>query len=345
MRHAEGLGVDIDRLGRRRRLARTAASRRSSRPGTEVRRVAAAKDETDTELAVRIALERGVDGVVIVGGFGGAGSITPWRTSASWPCPSSRDAVPSCVDARVRIRRATGAGHGAAPGSGPATWSRSCRTAARRSTSPRTVCVYPLRGESLRPGPPRGLSNVIDRSPATVSLGSGSMLVIESPLPSTMSMPDRRRSGPRGRPAGRDRHDPRPGRPARPLDHPVLLPEGRYARAAPSRRAPSGTPTRRSSSAARTCGASARRAPPASGRSARSSTSRSRSSPTRTTRSPRPTARGWRSRTTARRTGGRPGRRSSSTPKGGSRGSGRRSSRRAMRPRSWPPSTTSSRAS
>ena len=52
--------------------------------GVPVRQVAAAKDESDTELAVRAALALGEDRVVVLGGLGGAWT-TPWPTSGCWP--------------------------------------------------------------------------------------------------------------------------------------------------------------------------------------------------------------------------------------------------------------------
>ena len=138
-------------------------------------------------------------------------------------------------------------------------------------------------------------------SAAAVTVRSGLLLVVESPATlSSMSHACRRRPRPGDRPPRRDRHDPSPVRPARPLDGPLLLPEGRHARLhrrgvrVPRRERDDRT------SAAPTSGGSARRAPPASARSARSSGCRSRSSPTRTTRSPRRTARGSRSRTTGK---------------------------------------------
>jgi thiamine pyrophosphokinase len=39
---------------------------------------------------------------------------------------------------------------------------------------------YPLKGETLRFGPARGVSNVIRRSPARVSLGAGRLVVIHT---------------------------------------------------------------------------------------------------------------------------------------------------------------------
>ena len=72
--------------------------------------------------------------------------------------------------------------------------------------------------------------------------------------------PRRRRPRPRDRPPRRDRHGPPPRRPARPLDDPLLLPEGRHARLhrrgvrVPRRE------RRRSTSAAPTSGGSVRRA-------------------------------------------------------------------------------------
>jgi thiamine pyrophosphokinase len=40
---------------------------------------------------------------------------------------------------------------------------------------------YPLRGESLIGGPSRGLSNVREDAGATVTIGEGRLLVVESP--------------------------------------------------------------------------------------------------------------------------------------------------------------------
>ena len=152
---------------------------------------------------------------------------------------------------------------------------------------------------------------------------------------------DGRRPGTRGRARRRVRRGSSPLRPGRPMDDPLLLPEGRHARLhGRGVRVP-----RRQRNDHRARRRRLGRQPAGRGQQARvharSSTFRSRSSPTSTTRPPRPTARGSRSRTTARPTGGRRGRRSSSTQTGGSRGPGRRSSPKATPPRSsrpWPKS-------
>ena len=80
-------------------------------------------------------------------------------------------------------------------------------------------------------GRTRGLSNVRERAGRRRRrCGAASCSSSRPLLRSDHGPADRRRPGTRGRPARRDGHDPRPRRPARPLDRPVLLPEGRHAR-------------------------------------------------------------------------------------------------------------------
>ena len=144
------------------------------------------KDESDTELAVLAALERGADAITIVAAFGGRLDHTlanVWLLAL----PALADRPAELLDGTTRVtlisaldggavRRVLGAG----------------RVGDLVSLLPlggdvegivTEGLVYPLRCEPLRIGPSRGLSNV--RSAATggvaVTVGSGRLLVVEAP--------------------------------------------------------------------------------------------------------------------------------------------------------------------
>ena len=68
--------------------------------GVPVRQVAAAKDESDTELAVRRALDRGADRIVVLGGLGGGapGPRPGQRRAAGRPGPARCPDDPAAPD-------------------------------------------------------------------------------------------------------------------------------------------------------------------------------------------------------------------------------------------------------
>jgi thiamine pyrophosphokinase len=178
-RHAAGLGVRIDIWIGDGDSTDPAVLRTMTERGMEIHSAPAAKDESDAELAVRFALDRGAAGIVIVGGTGGPRMDHALANIGLLAMPEliGRDAA--LLDSGARIRRVRGPGTmelSGAPGNlvsllpdgGPAL------------DVTTDGLVYPLRGEPLLPGPPRGLSNVIERTPASVRIGSGSLLVIES---------------------------------------------------------------------------------------------------------------------------------------------------------------------
>ena len=154
--------------------------------GTTIRQVAAAKDESDSELAVLEALARGADVIVVLGALGGVRFDHSLANVGLLAMPQLAGRPAVLLDERTRIRLVTapdGAGGAvrlALPG----------RIGDLVSLLPYGEGVvgvttdglaYPLADEPLPPGPARGLSNVRIAEDAAVTLRSGRLLVIETP--------------------------------------------------------------------------------------------------------------------------------------------------------------------
>ena len=161
------------------RFAQLAAS------GVPVERSPVAKDESDTELAILAALRRGATHVTVLGALGGKRFDHALANVGLLGLPGPGDAEVELLDGctRVRLLRAPAAG------GGPATLSLSGEIGDLVSLLPRGVpavgittegLLYPLRDETLPPGPARGLSNVRVAAEASVSFRRGSLLVIET---------------------------------------------------------------------------------------------------------------------------------------------------------------------
>ena len=210
------------------------SSRRSPRQACPIERVDPEKDDSDTELALAAAIESGVDEVTILGGLGGA------RTR---PRPGQRacSCAPGAVGLAVRLydERAARLSLLTGPAERRAAW----RVAARRSrdaapvgggaTVSRPGAPLPARRRVVARRPvPRPVERPRPRRSPRVTLLGRPASRDRNPCysPACMSDPRGRRAGPRRGPSRRDRHDPPARRPARPLDRPVLLPEGRHAR-------------------------------------------------------------------------------------------------------------------
>jgi thiamine pyrophosphokinase len=148
--------------------------------GTPVERSPVVKDESDTELAVRAALARGATELVVVGAVGGRLD----HTIANLSLLAARAlAGRSCVilDATTRVTLF----------SGPAERDLAGRAADIVSLLPlgdgvtgvtTTGLAYPLRDEPLPFGPARGLSNVRTAAVARVTVRTGRLLVVETPV-------------------------------------------------------------------------------------------------------------------------------------------------------------------
>jgi thiamine pyrophosphokinase len=148
--------------------------------GVPIERHAPAKDASDTELALSGALTAGADEIVILGALAGPRldhQLANLMLLADPELSPVRDLRIVRGGTLVRalhggagmtLEAPTGALVTLLPIGGDAD---GVRTDGLR---------YPLDGETLRMGRSRGLSNVIDEQPASVSLEGGTLLVIES---------------------------------------------------------------------------------------------------------------------------------------------------------------------
>lgn len=185
-RHAADLGLTVDlwvgdgdSIGAEALAALEAA-------GVEVRRVAAAKDESDTELAVTAALARGATSIVVLGAFGGPRFDHALANVGLLAMPGLEPGGMTLLDAATRVRLL----RGPADAGGPATLPLPGRRGDLVSLLPFGPGVegvttagleWPLRDEPLPAGPARGLSNVRADTGASVSLRAGQLLVVETP--------------------------------------------------------------------------------------------------------------------------------------------------------------------
>ncbi len=154
--------------------------------GVAVERAPVAKDESDTELAVRAALARGARRLTIVGAFGGRRLDHTLANIGLLVLPELVDRETELLDAMARVtalRAPDAEGR-------PVRRELPGRVGDLVSLLPfgadaQDVTTeglrYPLAGGALAAGPARGLSNVRLRPDAAVTLGRGILLVVESP--------------------------------------------------------------------------------------------------------------------------------------------------------------------
>jgi thiamine pyrophosphokinase len=185
-RHAARLGLNIDRwVGDGDSIAPADLDALRAL-GIPIDLVAAEKNESDTELAIGAAVAAGADEVVVLGAFGGRrlDHAIANLTLLAHPALGRRQAVLLDGSARVRLVRAPG------PDPGPVLTSLEGRVGDLVSLIPfggdaegiaTSGLHYPLRGETLALGSARGLSNVRRATDASVVLGRGAILVIETP--------------------------------------------------------------------------------------------------------------------------------------------------------------------
>ena len=119
-RHATDLGLTIDAWIGDGDSIDTDALASLAASGVTVRRVAEAKDESDTELAVLEALARGADEVVILGALGGFRIDHTIANIGLLAMPQLGDLPTALLDERSRIRLITAPGFGGRRGAFPA---------------------------------------------------------------------------------------------------------------------------------------------------------------------------------------------------------------------------------
>ena len=184
-RHAAPLGLAVDLwVGDGDSVAPDLLARLEA-DGVEVRRVAVAKDESDTELAVLAAVERGADPVCVVGALGGPRFDHALANVAllAHPALIGRRAVLLDGSTRIALVRAPDAdgrpAQHALPGAvGGLVTLLPFGDGAEGVTT--DGLEYPLRDEPLAAGPARGLSNVRTAADASVVVRRGMLLVIET---------------------------------------------------------------------------------------------------------------------------------------------------------------------
>jgi len=147
-----------------------------ARRGARIVTYPADKDESDTELAVRLALERGADEIVLLAALGGARLDHAIANTLLLAAPELGGQM-CAVWGNTTVRALSGGGLMELTGSpGDIVTLLPLGEAGAVTTQ---GLRYPLRDEPLHAGAARGLSNVIESAPASVSLGAGVLLVIE----------------------------------------------------------------------------------------------------------------------------------------------------------------------
>jgi len=184
-RHADALGVTLDRWVGDGDSLDAASLADLEAAGVPLERARPDKDETDTELAILAALRLGADGIVVLGALGGRIDHTLANIGLlSLPALVGRPAV--ILDATSRLRLLVGPPPDAEAGE--------IRLGGRVGDLVSLLpvgdavegvmtegLVYPLVDEPLPAGTPRGLSNVITATGARVRLRQGRLLVVETP--------------------------------------------------------------------------------------------------------------------------------------------------------------------
>ncbi|HTG40461.1 MAG TPA: thiamine diphosphokinase [Methylomirabilota bacterium] len=157
------------------------------RSGVPVELAASDKDESDTELAVLAAIDRGATRLTILGAFGGPRLDHALANVLLLGHRRLIDRTTVLLSSTVRLRLIRAPG----PDGGPASLSLSGRPGDLVSLLPfagpaggvtTSGLQYALRDETLEVGPARGLSNVRLEPTAMVSLKVGSLLVVETPV-------------------------------------------------------------------------------------------------------------------------------------------------------------------
>ncbi len=187
LRHATALGLEVQRWVGDGDSTDPADLAALAAIGVAVERVAVDKDESDTELALLAAADAGADRVTILGGLGGVRIDHALANVAllQHPALEHREAV-LYDESGARLSLLAGPDHRGLPGA---------RDLAGRpgdvvsliplGESAHDVTTeglrYPLHGETLLLGRARGLSTVRIGPVARVTVGSGRILVIETP--------------------------------------------------------------------------------------------------------------------------------------------------------------------
>src|SRR5437667_3535509 len=143
--------------------------------GSEIRRAAVEKDETDTELAMQVAIDEGATRITLVGALGGARFD---HTMANILLLAGIEGVPITLDDGPSMCWLV-RGPGSSAIDGQVGDLVSLLPLTSDASGVRTKGLYyALKGETLSFGKPRGESNVLIEEHAEVSVEGGVLLVI-----------------------------------------------------------------------------------------------------------------------------------------------------------------------
>lgn len=145
--------------------------------GSKLVRAKVEKDETDTELAIQVALEHGATEITILGAIGG---VRFDHTIANVLLLAGIDIIPiRIVDGSMTCWLLRGPGSTTISGQSGDLLSLFPLTSEAIGVHTHDL-YYPLHGETLRFGGPRGVSNVLTSKHAEVTLEHGMLLVIHT---------------------------------------------------------------------------------------------------------------------------------------------------------------------
>jgi len=153
--------------------------------GIPVERSPVDKDESDSELAVVLAVRHGAGRITVLGAFGGSRMDHALANIWLLAHPGLEGVAVALLDARTRVTLVMAPG----PDGGPVTRALPGETGGVVSLLPLGGDVtgitthglrYPLVGEPLLVGPSRGLSNVRTAAGASVTVTAGRLLVVEA---------------------------------------------------------------------------------------------------------------------------------------------------------------------
>jgi thiamine pyrophosphokinase len=141
----------------------------------------AEKDESDTELAVRTALERGATTIWILGGLGGPRFEHSLANVLLLALPELSGADAALSDGLTTVRLLDGAHRRSLELRGDAgDWISLLPLSEQVSGVATDGLAYPLGQETLAQGPTRGLSNELSGTVATVAIATGRLAVIHT---------------------------------------------------------------------------------------------------------------------------------------------------------------------
>jgi thiamine pyrophosphokinase len=185
---ADGGAASLDALGRRPHLlvgdldsVDPGLVQRLEADGIRVERHPVDKEASDTELAVGAAAEAGATEIVVLGALGGARVDHALANVLLLADPDFADRDIRIVNGATTIRVVTGGRRLELAGSvGDLVTLLPVGGPAHGVTT--TGLRWALNGASLAMGRSRGLSNEVSSIPASVSVGDGSLLVIETTI-------------------------------------------------------------------------------------------------------------------------------------------------------------------